>query len=635
MSISSSNFDFLDKDFPVLAKFGRQAEQYCYTDSNSCLMKLGMIGETIVNLIFTYDRIPVPYDDSAVAKIDVLYREGQIDRELCDILHSIRKARNKAVHENYSSVDVAKTLLQMAYSLCEWFMQTYGDWTYKHHDFFMPSERQESVVPEKNEASDAVMVQHAEKAAESSPVVPPEERKKRAMQAASQRQRTEAETRYLIDEQLRQVGWEADTQNLRYSKGTRPQKGHNMAIAEWPTDSTVGNRGFADYALFIDTKMVGIIEAKAEHKDIPSVIDYQGKDYPKNIRNEDRDYVIGNWGEYKVPFTFATNGRPYLEQLKTKSGIWFLDLRKDINISTALRGWLSPTGIQELLEKDINAGKSVEAFGEDAKALITKEISAFKKNISVVFNKNDNMGRYFLNTMIMWIMGFVPQILISLLLAVWFTNTELNLKFQRFFKTVIYMPNLIMAAAFSMLFYAMFSPSGPINGLLAKFYTSMSNGSAAAGAEFEPVRFFSSTGWTRGLVATMNFLMWYGNTTIMLMAGVMGIDTSIFEAARIDGAGPFKTFFKITLPLLLPIFVYVLITSLIGGIQMFDVPQILTNGKGTPNRTTMTIIMKLNNHLFSKNYGPAGITSILIFAITGILSGVVYKTTMQKYTNKR
>ena len=97
----------------------------------------------------------------------------------------------------------------------------------------------------------------------------------------------------------------------------------------------------------------------------------------------------------------------------------------------------------------------------------------------------------------------------------------------------------------------------------------------------------------------------------------------------------FKTFFKITLPLLLPIFVYVLITSLIGGIQMFDVPQILTNGKGTPNRTTMTIIMKLNNHLFSKNYGPAGITSILIFAITGILSGVVYKTTMQKYTNKR
>ena len=290
--------------------------------------------------------------------------------------------------------------------------------------------------------------------------------------------------------------------------------------------------------------------------------------------------------------------------------------------------------LTELLEKDVKAGKSIEEFGEEAKVLISKEMSAFKKNIKVVFNKNDNMGRYFLNTIIMWMLGFIPQILISLLLAVWFTNTELNLKFQRFFKTVIYMPNLIMAAAFSMLFYAMFSPSGPINGLLAKFYASMTAGQADAAA-FEPVRFFSSTGWTRGLVATMNFLMWYGNTTIMLMAGVMGIDVSIFEAARIDGAGPFRTFFKITLPLLLPIFVYVLITSLIGGIQMFDVPQILTNGKGTPNRTTMTIIMKLNNHLFSKNYGPAGITSILIFAITGVLSGVVYKTTMQKYTNKR
>ena len=288
----------------------------------------------------------------------------------------------------------------------------------------------------------------------------------------------------------------------------------------------------------------------------------------------------------------------------------------------------------KLLEKDINEKKSVEAFVEDAKAMITKEIPSFKKNISVVFNKNDNMGRYFLNTIIMWILGFIPQILISLLLAVWFTNTELNLKFQRFFKTVIYMPNLIMAAAFSMLFYAMFSPSGPINGIIEKFFTYMYRGQAAT-PEFEPIRFFSSTGWTRALVATMNFLMWYGNTTIMLMAGVMGIDVSIFEAARIDGAGAFKTFFKITLPLLLPIFVYVLITSLIGGIQMFDVPQILTNGKGTPDRTTMTIIMKLNNHLFSKNYGPAGITSIIIFAITGVLSGVVYKTTMQKYTNKR
>ena len=163
----------------------------------------------------------------------------------------------------------------------------------------------------------------------------------------------------------------------------------------------------------------------------------------------------------------------------------------------------------------------------------------------------------------------------------------------------------------------------------------ITDGLAVQNLPMEPIRFFTSVGWSRTLVALMNFLMWYGNTTILLMAGVMGIDNSLFEAARIDGANPLQIFFKVTIPLLLPIFVYVLITSLIGGIQMFDVPQILTNGGGTPDRTVMTIIMKLNKHLQNKNYGPAGATSILIFAITAVLSGIVYKTTMQKYQNKR
>ncbi len=157
----------------------------------------------------------------------------------------------------------------------------------------------------------------------------------------------------MIDEQLRMVGWDADTENLRYSKGTRPTKGRNLAIAEYPTNSKVGNRGYADYALFVGEKLVGIIEAKAIHKDIPSVIDYQGKDYPRCIRKEDEKYVIDTWGEFKVPFTFATNGRPYLEQYKTKSGIWFLDLRKPDNSPMALRGWMSPDGMEELLAADI------------------------------------------------------------------------------------------------------------------------------------------------------------------------------------------------------------------------------------------------------------------------------------------
>ena len=124
----------------------------------------------------------------------------------------------------------------------------------------------------------------------------------------------------------------------------------------------------------------------------------------------------------------------------------------------------------------------------------------------------------------------------------------------------------------------------------------------------------------------MNFLMWFGNTTILLMAAVMGISPSLFEAASLDGCTPTQTFFRITLPMIRPILVYVLITSMIGGLQMFDVPQILTNAKGTPDRTTMSLIMYLNNHLYSKNYGMAGAVSVILFIICAILCLVVYFT---------
>lgn len=351
-----SNFDFLSRDFPVLANFGKLAEQYCFSDANSCLIKLGMIGENIVNLIFTYDGIDLPYDNTAVTRIDTLMREGLLTRDLCDILHAIRKARNKATHENYGSTDEAKTLLQMTYSLCEWFMQTYGDWNYQNQPFVMPSETEmsNSVVADKEQEKkiEDELTKEAEKTALSAPKVSQEERRKQSALAAGKRQPSEAETRYLIDEQLRKVGWEADTEKLRYSKGTRPEKGRNMAIAEWPTASHVGNRGYADYALFVGTELIATIEAKASHKDIPSVIDYQCKEYSKNIREKDSQYQIGTWGKYKVPFTFATNGKPYLEQYKTKSGIWFLDLRQSYNAPRALQGWMSPDGIKELLAQD-------------------------------------------------------------------------------------------------------------------------------------------------------------------------------------------------------------------------------------------------------------------------------------------
>lgn len=221
--------------------------------------------------------------------------------------------------------------------------------------------------------------------------------------------------------------------------------------------------------------------------------------------------------------------------------------------------------------------------------------------------------KYVSNTAIIWLLGFAPQIVFSLLLASWFTNIRLKLKAQGFFKTIIYMPNLIMAAAFSMLFFTLFSDNGPINDILMSF-----------GMD-EPFRFLSYTGSTRGLIALMNFMMWFGNTTILLMAAIMGIDTAMFEAAQIDGANAWQTFTKVTLPLIMPILVFVIITSLIGGIQMFDVPQVLTNGGGSPDRSTMTLIMYLNKHLYSRNFGLAGAVSVILFIITTVLSLGVFR----------
>ena len=238
------------------------------------------------------------------------------------------------------------------------------------------------------------------------------------------------------------------------------------------------------------------------------------------------------------------------------------------------------------------------------------------QNYFEIFQKDD-LGKYFVNTMIMWILGFVPQIIVSLLLGAWFSDTRLRIKCAGFFKTVIYLPNLIMASAFAMLFFTLFSDGGPINAMLINM-----------GILSEPYKFLSHAAGSRGLIAFMNFIMWFGNTTILLMAGMMGIDASLFEAAQVDGATSTQVFFRITLPLLRPILLYVMITSLIGGLQMFDVPQILTNGEGNPMRQSMTMIMLLNKHLFSKNYGHAGALSVFLFVITGILSLIVYKVSV-------
>lgn len=234
-----------------------------------------------------------------------------------------------------------------------------------------------------------------------------------------------------------------------------------------------------------------------------------------------------------------------------------------------------------------------------------------------------DMLKYTGNTLILWIIGFIPQILIALILAGWFSDVRFKIHGKQFFKVVIYLPNMIMASAFALLFFTMFSTKGPINSILMSI-----------GITKSPIDFMGSVFGTRSLIGFMNFLMWFGNTTIMLMAAIMGISTDIFEAVEIDGCNRIQRFFYITLPLIKPILAYTLITSIIGGLQMFDVPQILTNGHGNPDRTSMTLIMFLNNHLKSKNYGMAGALSVYLFIISGILCMIVYKMINGKNSEK-
>lgn len=221
------------------------------------------------------------------------------------------------------------------------------------------------------------------------------------------------------------------------------------------------------------------------------------------------------------------------------------------------------------------------------------------------------------NTLIMWIIGFIPQILFALFLAVWFTDTRVQLKAQGAYKVMIFMPNIITTATVAVLFYSLFNhPGGPINLILVK-----------VGILDQPFRFFQSKLATRSIVGFINFWMWYGNTMIVLTAGVLGISPSLFEAARVDGATGGQIFTKITLPLLRPIMLFTLVNSAIGGLQMFDIPKLLTSsGKGDPDFATRTITMYMRSTAFegARNMGLASASSIVLFIVTLFFSLILF-----------
>jgi type I restriction enzyme, R subunit len=394
-------------------------------DPNTSLFKRRQFAETLLKEVAARTGSYRP--DMREQFIDLLQRlqsERVIPREVSDVFHAIRNRGNVAVHDLVGDYNEALSCLKFARALGIWFYQTFGrDPGFKPSPFVPPCDprRESHQLAEKLEALRQRVLEAEAKAATAHATAAEQARARAAAEEMAQREREdrqvwkelaheqeaaqarlgeelaklqaaarsapdqetvsliqagrdaatkleldEADTRRLIDVQLNEMGWEADSQELRYAKGARPEEGRNRAIAEWPTES-----GPVDYALFIGETCVGVIEAKRQAVDVPPVLE-QAKRYARTIRLKPENlcqnalWQHGLDEPYWVPYVCATNGRPFVRQWITKSGIWHWDARQEVNHATALPAWFSPEDLKTKLEQDTGAahmGLAEEAFG--------------------------------------------------------------------------------------------------------------------------------------------------------------------------------------------------------------------------------------------------------------------------------
>lgn len=350
-----TNFSHLRWREEQLLRLGELAERYLADDPNTSLMKARQFGEVLAQTVAARMGLYRAEGESQHDLLRRLHYEGVLTREIFQLFDKIRYDGNKATHEIKGNYDIALNALRLAWRLSVWFERTFFMPDFQAGEFVTPTARPdetaelraqlEKLTAETAQAK-AVLAQHQAEAKRKQ--VRSFAKYKRAAEAASERLTlSEAETRYLIDQQLRLAGWEADSRRLRFADGIRPERGRNMAIAEWPTAS-----GPADYVLFLGLMPIAVVEAKRANADVPAAL-VQAKRYSRDIQL-DANSVLGGgpWGEYQIPFLFSTNGRPYLRQMETLSGIWFVDVRQPTNFSRALDGWYSPDGLRELLKRD-------------------------------------------------------------------------------------------------------------------------------------------------------------------------------------------------------------------------------------------------------------------------------------------
>lgn len=351
-----SNFSFFKGEWEVLAKLGESAERNLYNDPHTSIIKLRLLGETIAKAVLASDNIREAYDTKQVDRLNTMKKEGLAEPEMLDIFHTLRRKGNSASHEaSYGTTEEAKQLLALAYQIAIWFMEVYIDW-----EFVAPTYREPEREVSSKELQLKVQALEEEIAKKEKELLTQLDtitdeaitkdvrvgRKEKSKLHIQKHRLSEAQTRVLIDDKLHAAGWIVDTEKYNQKKyKTMPEKNRNMAIAEWK----VGSK-YADYALFIGLQLVGIVEAKAKHRDIPSALESQTKVYAREVQAIEGIELLPLSGEYKVPFLFASNGRPYLRQLEDQSGIWFWDARNQTKRAHALEGWHSPDDLKLLLD---------------------------------------------------------------------------------------------------------------------------------------------------------------------------------------------------------------------------------------------------------------------------------------------
>lgn len=408
MAVGSANFAFMETYDPQLVRLAGLAERYFPEDANGCLVKLRMFGELLLTIVAARFGL-MEADESQADRLRRFKERGALPQQVLDLFHHLRIAGNDAVHDFADEHRTALTALKKARALAIWFHQTMsGDRQFKPGPFIPPrqpvdetpalkaelerlqaelgasrtlaeqaeakakaeaeqrlsaTERAAQADRERAEWEALAQAVEADRSrvqdqlamlqtqAEATPPQAIDAIVEQGIEAGQDLDLDERETRRLIDAQLRAAGWEADTETINHKTGTRPQKARFLAIAEWPT-----RNGPADYVLFHGLTALAVVEAKRIAKDIPALVQ-QAKRYSRGfvVKGNEELPEGSPWGAFPVPFVFATNGRPYLKQIETKSGIWFCDLRRPTNLARALEGWYSPHGLKEALKQDVDA----------------------------------------------------------------------------------------------------------------------------------------------------------------------------------------------------------------------------------------------------------------------------------------